>query len=346
MLLNSICKEIELRQNYLEGEVIRTIYFGGGTPSLLTPEELGILLKKIKENFHCEPEEITIEVNPDDITDEYIHALKELSFNRISMGIQSFRQEDLIRLNRRHSPEQAIRAVKTSQAEGLTNISIDLIYGLPGQTYDQWKYNLNTALQLEVPHLSAYHLTYEKNTPLYLQKEEGKIIPVTEEVSESMFRLLIDLTRENGYSHYEISNFAKPGMESKHNSSYWKNIPYLGLGPSAHSYNLKSRQWNVPDISSYINFVHAATSFYEIEELDITDKYNEHIITSLRSCEGINTENIKTLFGDKYYLYFQKNAAKFLRIELLEWNTPNIRLTSKGLFISDSILSDLLMIED
>jgi oxygen-independent coproporphyrinogen-3 oxidase len=345
LLLESICKEIQLRHDYLTAEPVNTIYFGGGTPSLLSPEEIGIVLKTIKESFPCDLKEVTIEVNPDDISSDYIRDITALSINRISMGIQSFRQEDLVRLNRRHTAQQAIDAVKICRAAGLNNISIDLMYGLPSQSVEQWKKNLEIAMGLNITHLSAYHLTYEEGTKLYSQKENGEIDPVNEDVSEQMFLMLRDITKENGFIHYEISNFSKPGMQSQHNSSYWNDIPYLGVGPSAHSYNGKSRQWNIANTAAYIHAIQNNLTFFELEQLTPDDKYNELIITSLRTCEGIPVDHITSSFGEKYLSHCLRNAEKFIQNGLLEFIDKKLRLTQKGIFVSDGIITDLLMIK-
>ncbi len=287
LLLDGICREMTLRKDYLRGEAIRTIYLGGGTPSLLSVKEIECVLAEIFKSFDCRPEEITLEANPDDLSRQYIQELSKTPVNRISIGIQSFSDADLKRMNRRHTASQAINAVKMCQNAGLDNISLDLIYGLPGQTLEQWKKNLQIAVELQVPHISAYHLTYEKGTEFFRQWKQGAIFPAEESLSEAMFRTLRNTLKENGFHPYEISNFAKPGMESKHNSSYWNDIPYIGLGPSAHSYNRSSRQWNISDLNLYLEALKQGNLFYETEELDKNTRYNDFIITSLRKMTAL-----------------------------------------------------------
>jgi len=345
LLLDGILKEMNLRKDYLGGKPIRTIYFGGGTPSLLAAEEIGRILDEIFKLFDCCPEEITLEANPDDLSTDYIKSLLKLSVNRLSIGVQSFDNDDLKRMNRRHNSSQAINAVKECQDAGLDNISIDLIYGLPGQTLAQWEKNLRIAVDLQTPHISAYHLTYEKDTEFFRQWKQGKLSPAEETISEVMFNALINRLKEAGVRQYEISNFAKPGMESKHNSSYWNDVPYIGLGPSAHSYNGVSRQWNVSDLNLYTEAIENGKIFYEIEELDKNTRYNDFVITSLRTMEGMDMLLMREKFGEKLYDYCLRNAGAFINRNLLEFNAGRLRLTEKGIFISDGIMAELLWVE-
>ena len=244
---------MELRKGYIGNEALETIYFGGGTPSQLDEKDFGKIFEAIYRHFDvAEQAEITLEANPDDMKREYVSLLRNYPFNRVSMGVQSFHPEDLRFLNRRHDREQAIKAVELCKEYGITNISIDLIYGLPNQTQQAWEENLRQAIRLDVPHLSAYHLIYEEGTALYKLLEAGKVTPINEELSVSFFSTLIDRLAEAGYLHYEISNFARPGFFSKHNSSYWTGKKYLGLGPSAHSYNGIDREWNPSSLPIYI----------------------------------------------------------------------------------------------
>lgn len=345
LLLSGISKEIELRKEYLNGETIRTIYFGGGTPSLLSDKEIGQMLDKIFNTFDCSPEEITLEANPDDLSPQYIRALQNLPVNRISIGIQSFYDLDLKQINRRHSAQQAVESVKTCQDAGFENISIDLIYGLPGQTIELWEKNLQTAVGLQIPHLSAYHLIYEENTELFRRWKAGKILPVEEETSETMFLLLRDTLHESGVFQYEISNFAKPGMESKHNSSYWNDVPYLGVGPSAHSYNRISRQWNVADLKTYLNALDNGNSFYETESLDTYSRYNEFILISLRQMSGVDISLMSEKFGEELASYCLQTANRFISRNLLETKENRLRLTENGILISDGIMAELLWVD-
>ena len=345
LLLNGICNEMNLRKDYLKGEPVRTIYFGGGTPSLLSAEEIGRILEKAFKLFNCSPEEITLEANPDDLSPYYIKVLRKLPVNRLSIGIQSFYDVDLKRMNRRHTSLQAINAVRECQDAGFDNISIDLMYGLPGQTIEQWEKNVQIAIDLQAPHISAYHLTYEKGTEFFRQWKQGNISPAEEALSEAMFRMLRCKLKEAGFQPYEISNFAKPGMESKHNSSYWNDIPYIGLGPSAHSYNQVSRQWNISDINSYLEALKKGNPFYEIEELDENSRYNDFVITSLRTMNGMDILLMKEKFGEKLSTYCLRNAGAFINRNLLELKKNRLRLTEEGLFISDGIMSELLWVD-
>ncbi len=344
MLLNGICKEISLRKDYL-GETVRTIYFGGGTPSLLSAKEIERVLEEAFKTLDCRPDEITLEANPDDLSPDYIRTLGKTPVNRISIGIQSFRDVDLQRMNRRHTSSQAINAVRMCRDAGFDNISIDLIYGLPGQTLDQWEKNLQVAVSLQVPHISAYHLTYEKGTEFYRQWKLENILPAEEPLSEAMFNALRNTLKENGFHRYEISNFAKTGMESKHNSSYWNDIPYLGLGPSAHSYNRISRQWNISDMHAYLEALESGTPFYETEELDKNTRYNDFIITSLRKTAGIEVFRMKSEFGEKLSAYCLQNAEPFINRNLLELKEGRLRLTEEAVFISDGIMAELLWVD-
>lgn len=341
--IEALIREMELREDYLNGEAIETIYLGGGTPSLLREADLDHLFKAIDRLYGLgDAKEITIEGNPDDLHPDYVAQLKHLPINRISMGIQSFHDDDLRLLNRRHSAQQAIEAVENCVKAGLENISIDLIYGLPGQTPERWAKNLDTAISLQVPHLSAYHLTYEKGTPLDRMREAGQIAPIDEDTSLILFGQLIDQLGKAGYEHYEISNFARPNRYSRHNSSYWQGIPYIGLGPSAHSYDKKSRQWNIASIGSYIKAIQEGQLPFEREELSVHDQYDDYIITRTRTRWGLNPSEILTLFGQTYHDYFIRQATKAQTKGLLEIHDGNFRLTRAGIFISDSVMVELL----
>lgn len=343
--LAAVIRELELRKEYIGGEAIETIYFGGGTPSQLQTEDFRCIFEAISRLFEVTPDaEITLEANPDDMTPEYIAGLATLPFNRVSMGVQSFKEEDLRFLNRRHNPMQAVRAVQLCKANGLNNISIDLIYGLPGQTIEEWNRNLDTAISLDIPHISAYHLIYEEGTALYKLKEAGKISPVEEEVSVALFTALIDRLKANGYQHYEISNFARPGMISRHNSSYWTGRKYIGIGPSAHSYNGENRQWNVSSLPAYLSGIENGSPDTEIENLDINTRYNDFIITGLRTMWGIKLDDIQQQFGQDKLIYCQKQAAPYLKQGLLIQKDDTLTLSGEGIFISDGIMSDLLWV--
>lgn len=343
--VDAVVREMELRKEYIHGEAVETIYFGGGTPSQLSAADFDKLFNAIHRLFdtsHCT--EVTLEANPDDMTPEYVSALRTFPFNRVSMGVQSFNPDDLRFLNRRHSREQAIRAVALCKENGLTNISIDLIYGLPGQTLSAWEANLEEALRLDVPHLSAYHLIYEEGTALYKLMEAGKVKPVEEDISVSLFSTLINRLTEAGYLHYEISNFARPECFSRHNSSYWNGKTYLGLGPSAHSYNGIEREWNRSSLPLYLKGIATRQPDIETELLDPHTRYNDYIITGLRTMWGINTDDIQRKFGNVLSDYCLRQAAGPIKQGMLIQSGERLCLSKEGIFISDGIMSDLLWV--
>ncbi|MDD2951995.1 MAG: radical SAM family heme chaperone HemW [Parabacteroides sp.] len=343
--VEAIGNEMALRKTYIRNETLETIYFGGGTPSQLGEEDFHKIFKAIYHHFNVSDQaEITLEANPDDMNPEYISMLRKFPFNRISMGVQSFHPEDLRFLNRRHDREQAIRAVELCKQYGITNISIDLIYGLPNQTRQAWEENLDMAIRLDVPHLSAYHLIYEEGTALYKLKEAGKVRPIDEELSVSFFSTLIDRLVEAGYQHYEISNFARPGFLSRHNSSYWTGEKYLGLGPSAHSYNGIDREWNVSSLPIYIKGIENGLPAIESENLDLYTRYNDFIITGLRTMWGISFTDIQTKFGEKLLSYCLKQARPHINQGLLLQTNDKLILSKDGIFVSDGIMSDLLWV--
>jgi len=289
--VDALCKELVQRKDYLKGETVDTIYMGGGTPSQLSIAQLNALLATIEAHFPLSKHpEITIEVNPDDVSDSYAEGLKQTPVNRISMGIQTFDDATLRILNRRHTEQIARMATMRLREKGFQNISIDLMYGLPGETIEQWENDLQQAIALNVEHISAYHLTYEEGTPLYRRLQQGEVSEVSEELSLTFFNMLIDALTKAGYQHYEISNFCKPGMHSRHNSSYWQGIAYLGCGAAAHSFDGASRQWNIADIKAYIQGIETNAPCYEIETLDNATRYNEYIMTGLRTSHGSSLE--------------------------------------------------------
>lgn len=343
--VSAIIKEMELRKEYIGYETLETLYFGGGTPSQLAKGDFQRIFEAIYDNFRVSDQaEITLEANPDDMRPEYVSMLKDFPFNRISMGVQSFHPEDLRFLNRRHSREQALKAVELCKEQGITNISIDLIYGLPNQTLQAWEENLDIALGLDVPHLSTYHLIYEEGTALYKLMEAGKVKPVDEDLSVSFFSTLIDRLTKAGYLHYEISNFARPGFISRHNSSYWTGKKYLGLGPSAHSYNGIEREWNVSSLPIYIKGIADGHPSIESEDLGLHTRYNDFIITGLRTMWGISFSDIQTKFGEKLLLYCQKQARPYIDQGLLLQTDDKLILSKASIFVSDGIMSDLLWI--
>jgi len=336
--VDSLCEELIERKDYLQ-ETVETVYFGGGTPSLLSAADFEKIFNTIFRIYgENDKREITLEANPDDIKSEYLDSIKHLPFNRISLGIQSFDDKELQLLNRRHDAQSAIQAVERLQKAGYNNISIDLIYGLPEQKIDTWHKTLCNSINLQVQHISAYHLTYEEGTPLYEQMHEGKLIPVDEELSNSFFNLLIDTLTASGFEHYEISNFARSGFHSKHNISYWNGTNYLGVGASAHSYNGTSRQWNKKTLSPDY-----WTSGCEIETLDEKMKYNDFVITRLRRLIGIDINELIFLFGESKKKYCLQQAEKYIADKQLCYIDNCLRLTRKGIFISDGIIRDLML---
>lgn len=344
--VKALCNELQLRANYIGSEVIDTIYFGGGTPSQLHYQDLETILKAIRQQFEVNPQaEITLEANPDDLSAKFVSELLSIGFNRLSMGVQSFDNDFLKFLNRRHSAEKAIEAVKTAQEGGFNNISIDLMYGLPQQNISIWEKTLNTAIELNVEHISSYHLIYEEGTKLYRLLNKGEVKSVDEELSLDMFSLMIDKLKEAGFAHYEISNFAKNGRFSQHNTSYWQDVKYLGLGPAAHSYNRENRSWNVSSIPLYIEGVKSGTPNLEIETLDDKTRYNDFVLTGMRTMWGVNKSKLKNLFNEKMLSYFEQNIQKHLNSETVILSDGTYRLTKNGIFISDSIMSDLMYID-
>lgn len=345
--IQALCLELEMRANYLQGEPIETIYFGGGTPSQLAAEDFKRVFATIEQTFgrqHCR--EITLEANPDDLTPEYLQTLSSLPFNRISMGIQTFNDDTLKLLKRRHNASQAIRAVENCRRAGFQNISIDLIYGLPGETAERWEYDLQQAINLNVEHISAYHLIYEEETPLYKMLKQQLIDEVDEDSSVNFFSLLIDRLATAGYEHYEISNFCRPGKYSQHNTSYWQGVKYLGCGPSAHSFDGNTREWNAASIDDYVEGITRGKRPFETEQRDIATRYNEFVITTLRTVWGIPLERLKQEFGEELYNYCLRMADEHLNSHKLEQRNGALCLTREGIFVSDGIMSDLLWVEE
>lgn len=343
--VRALCRELEMRQDYVEGEEIETIYLGGGTPSQLTEEELKAIFASIYHIYKVrEDAEITLEANPDDLIPEYVAMLRQLPVNRISMGIQTFQEETLMLLHRRHTATQAIEAFRRCREAGFQNISIDLMYGLPGETLETWKEDLRQAINLRPEHISAYHLIYEENTALWRLREQHCVEEADEDLSVSLFETLIDRLTEAGYQHYEISNFCLSGMHSRHNSSYWTGKKYLGCGPSAHSFNGVSRQWNVASLEGYIKGVEEGVLDYEVEELDLYTRYNDYVLTSIRTCWGMPLSKLRSEFGEDLYSYCMRMAKPHVDQGVLENREGVLRLTRKGIFVSDGIMSDLMWV--
>jgi oxygen-independent coproporphyrinogen-3 oxidase len=345
--INTLLKEAELRTNYLEKNSVSTIYFGGGTPSVLSPGEIDIILNNLQKNFSVSSDsEITIELNPDDVSLEYLKELKKTGINRISLGVQSWHDEDLKFLNRRHTALQATNTLKDSFKAGFENVTIDLIYGIPGMGIDKWTENLDTALSFDIKHLSAYHLTIEHGTVFGKMKEKKSFVEVEEEESASEYNVLIEKTESAGFIQYEISNFGKEGYFSVHNTNYWKQVPYLGLGPSAHSFNGYSRQWNIRDLKKYIKAVNKNKIFYEREELDLKKRFNEYIMTSLRTIWGVDLEYIEKTFEKEGCDYVINLSGKFINYGLMKQEKNTLVLTNQGKMISDNIISEFMMPAD
>lgn len=350
LYVEALKHEIGLRANYLPSRTLHTIYIGGGTPSQLSPRELEEIFSTIFRTFQVtEDAEITLEANPDDVTEDFASALHELPVNRVSMGVQTFNDYLLHLLNRRHTAKEALTAVERLTKNDIRNISLDLIYGLPQQTLKQWQHDVKEALQLPIRHLSAYALIYEEGTPLFLMREEGKIRETNEDICVEMFRILMDTTQSAGMEHYEISNFAYPGWRARHNSGYWQNMYYLGCGPAAHSYNGKSRQWNSADLKKYLAAQGNVTDANLVEQEDLTQEmqFNETILKSIRTCDGLNLAQLRDDFGETRTEQLLLTAQKYLDKQLLNLDREHktLRLTRNGIFLSDGIISDLMEID-
>ncbi len=342
-LVNAICEELRLRKNELTGKV-KTIYFGGGTPSLLTSEELQQIFTAIQTNYTIsENPEITLEANPDDLTQSKIKELSNSKINRLSIGIQSFFEEDLKLMNRAHNASEALNCIKEAKKH-FQNISIDLIYGIPGMTKERWIKNLKLALELDVPHLSCYALTVEPKTALKKFIEKGIVPPVDEEAAKQHYEMLLEVTEKAGYDNYEFSNFGKTGFESRNNTAYWEGKPYLGIGPSAHGYDGKSRSWNVANNTKYIRSIAAGKLPLESEILSNEDKYNEYIMTGLRTKKGVSLNKIETEFGKEFLEYLMKQAANPLKNELLILEEESLKISKEAKFLGDGIASDLFKV--
>jgi oxygen-independent coproporphyrinogen III oxidase len=342
--IDALIKEASMRKDYLGNETISTIYLGGGTPSVFSVKELGTILNHIYKLFKVSKDcEITIELNPDDIQPTYLSGLKNHNINRISLGIQSWRDSDLKMLNRRHDSTQAVTALKETFNAGFENVTIDLIYGLPGMSLQDWASNLDFSFSFNIQHLSAYHLTFEPGTVFGKMLEKGMISEIDEDDSAAQFNILIEKAESAGFIHYEISNFGKPGFFSVHNSNYWKQISYLGLGPSAHSFNGYSRQWNICDLKGYIKSLDKGKSFFDREELDTKTRFNEYIMTSLRTMWGIDLEYVEKMFEKEGYDYVVNLAGKFKEYGMMKQDKKTLVLTNQGKMISDNIISEFII---
>jgi len=344
-ILAALKKEIALRKDELD-ETIETIYFGGGTPSLLACNELSEIFDSIHDNYNIASDaEITLEANPDDLSKSFLADLKKLGFNRLSIGIQSFFDTDLQFMNRAHTAAEALSGIKEAQNIGIRNISIDLIYGIPDLSVEKWQKNLDIFLDLNIPHLSSYALTVEPKTALAHFIRSKKIAPLDDDLAKTHFDLLVDFMKNHNYLQYEVSNFAKEGFVSKHNSSYWQGKSYLGYGPSAHSYHKLSRSWNVANNAKYMRSLKANKLPSEVEELSEAMRFNEYLMTGLRTIWGIDLERVRQEFGEEYYDYLQRRSRKYIQSKQLHINSNERLITSpEYFFLIDGIISDLFWI--
>lgn len=347
--IEAVCKELYLRKHFFQDihlknnqfdPVVNTVYFGGGTPSCLSESDFEKIFNAIYDCFGSSFEEVTIECNPDDITLSYAKTLKKYA-NRISLGIQTFNNDQLKLINRRHNAEEAINAVNIIKEVGISNISIDLIFGFPKETLADWLFDINQAIKLDVQHVSAYSLMFEEGTKLYHLLQKEKIEQISEDLSVEMYDVLIDKLSEAGLAQYEISNFAKPGFEARHNSSYWNETPYLGVGPSAHSYNLSTRSWNVSNVSQYVKSISKGILPLEEEQIDAITRYNDLITTALRTKEGIHLNTLQ----EDYVQYLLEQSSEFIKEgTMIKTSDNRLALTRKGYYISDAIMAELIKV--
>lgn len=343
-MIDAICLEITNRKEYLKNAEINSIYFGGGTPSLLTEDELNQILTTVNEHFNVASEiELTIETNPDDVFDDNLQMWKAAGINRLSIGLQSFKSEDLEWMNRAHTAEESLNCVQLAQKYGFKNSTIDLMYGLPNLTNEEWKNHILTAVNLGVTHISAYCLTVEENTVLDKLVKNKTIVPSSENQQSEQFTILVDTMEECGFEQYEISNFCKPNCEAVHNSNYWKSEPYLGIGPSAHSFNGSERSWNIRNNSKYIQFINEGTAHFESETLTPQDRYNEMLLTGLRTKYGVQLDKLNEIIGLDNS--FEKQIQYLINDELMFKNGNTLVLTKKGRLMADRIASDLFKID-
>ena len=342
--VEAVVAEARLRRGELCGAQIRTLYLGGGTPSQLPLPLLSRLIDGLRESLDLpDVEEFTVEANPDDVTPEWCRGVAALGVNRVSMGVQSFEDPILRLIGRRHTARQAMDAVANLREAGISNISIDLIFGLPGQTVASWTASVEQAIALKPQHISAYGLTYEEGTRLWHQRERGEVVEVPEEQCLEMYRILVDELQAAGYEHYEISNFALPDYHSRHNSSYWDDTPYLGLGAAAHSYDGKVRRWNPHDLRQYMDKVLAGELACDLEELSRSERYAERVMLGLRTARGVDAERLRMDFGDVAWRYFIREAARHVEAgNLRVTEDGRYVLTRDGIMLSDSIIRDLM----
>ena len=343
-LLEALVQEIQMRHTDWQDEPIETIYFGGGTPSVLTVDELHFLLDAVYANFQViAAPEITLEANPDDLSPEYLLALSQTRINRLSIGIQSFFDADLQLMNRAHNAEQAKQSLALA-TQYFDNITLDLIYGMPNMTNDQWLQNIETALSYGIPHISCYALTVEPKTALHSYIQKGQMPPLDEALAAEHFKLLVELLEANGFVHYEFSNFGKPNYFSQNNSSYWLGKKYIGIGPSAHSFDGQSRSWNVSNNAKYIKAIQSQELHSETEILSLTDRYNEYIMTGLRTIWGVSLDKVEKEYGVNYINYLNKQIQSHVQNGLLKIEDGILTTTAQGKFLGDGIVADLFVV--
>jgi oxygen-independent coproporphyrinogen-3 oxidase len=345
-LKEALLKEMKLRRDFFKGETLKTIYFGGGTPSLYPPEAIEEIIREADRLFGIEQSaEITLEANPDDINGDWLHSLRNTSVNRLSIGIQSFQQNDLTYLHRIHNAEEAIRSIQMAADKGFDSLSLDLIFGIPTLENEKWVENLEIATALGVGHISAYALTVEPGTALDLFIRKGKYRPVDELKTVEQFNALMKIMSDGGFEQYEISNFAKNKSYARHNTAYWMGEKYLGIGPSAHSYNKVSRFWNVASLGKYLSGIRLGEGYAASETLTKDQHFNEYVMTSVRTMWGIDWETVLQKFGDFYYQTLHKNIPPFIESGHLTSDGKKIKLTQKGKLFADGIASGLFVEE-
>jgi oxygen-independent coproporphyrinogen III oxidase len=343
-MVQALATEIAMRKDEFQNEVVETIYFGGGTPSILSISDLRFLIEEVCKNYNVsENPEITIEANPDDLNENQIIELANNQINRLSIGVQSFREEDLKLMNRAHNANEAKKCLEIA-TKYFENISVDLIYGIPGLTNEMWLQNIQILLDIGIPHISSYALTVEPKTALQKFIQTGQILSPDEGVAHEQFLLLVDTLENNGFVHYELSNFGKEGYFSRNNSAYWLGKKYIGIGPSAHSYDGVNRSWNIANNPIYIKSIQENKLPSEVEMLTITDRYNEYVMTGLRTIWGVSLERVQNEFGKIYLDYLLKNAQQYLDNHQLELNQSVLKTTRKGKFFCDGIASDLFFL--
>lgn len=342
--VKAIAKELQLRQHYLQNQVVETIYFGGGTPSLLNQHELQLLLATIKEQFKVsDTAEITLEANPDDLTPEKLQELRSAGINRLSIGLQSFHEEHLRTMNRAHTAIESLQCVQDARQEGFDNITVDLIYGIPAPDHGIWQKDLDTLFSLNVQHVSCYALTIEPDTALGRWSQKGRFKPAEDEFTAQQFELLLECMKQQGFAQYEISNFCQPGYESKHNSNYWRGVHYLGVGPSAHSFNGHSRQYNVAHNKKYVDALMQDIIPFELEELTKADQANDYILTSLRTSWGCDLNKIQQELGYDFLFSHHNYLEELQEKQLAKLENKVLYLTDKGKLLADQVTLDLFV---